>query len=587
MKVRDVKPLRSTGILLAALIGQATLWPVPAIAACDITRPDVRFYCGDTGLGYTIEDRGPQKLLTVFQQAGGEAVLGRVASQPFKDARFPGYVFQATERFVLQLKDSPDADPKRDGGVMNVLDFGASEANAQWDAVLIARYGIPKASPWPGDVGRTPAQVAAFHMQTVFGGVAVDPSLRRVADALQGYLTGNGNYTLLGLPTSPMQRSTINGQSRVCVRLQRAGLCWRDELGAVVPEYAGAELVKTVGIFHPEPTTAFDPAPPPGAVGVELLDTNQTINVYEPLPGPLALMCARVPGIPTCAPNGYVAQAQLYAEGLNGREQPGSLEGLSLNITIRDASTGALLIDNKSLPLKAGPTVALAELNPATSTDYDLEVHLTGKYRGVANPPAESRGRVRLAFHPYARLAALPLPVAFGLLTILCVVSAVVLARSVIAVARQRSALPTPTYRVLVAGVARTLDSFRDKEFRLARWLLGTVQISGRDLGAPGLRFGLLEGHPAIAGRGRMNGKPISRLRGTPLAPGTTVELPDGRSVVIAGGQTSPLVQAHARPLEPARNAEPTSSSIGRKRATTSGTKLGRRAVTARTGRYF
>lgn len=570
--------LRAVGVAGIALgAGLAIRWapPVAAQAGCDFARADVRFYAAtDDCRGFTIENAGALRLLDVYLNEGGAARLGRVASQPFTVPTLPGYWLQATDRFVISIKDSPTADPKRDGSLANLLDLTSAGGETRWDAVLLAKYGIPPALSWPKDVGLSSDDRARHHFEAVFGDSSVSSELRPVADALRGYLTGQGSYALFGLPTSRIERSVIGQVPRYCVRLQRGGLCWRDELGGVVPEYAGADLLRTVGLLTPAPAGAFDPQPPPGIVRAEIQPVAQPVRLYEPLPGPLALLCDRVPGVPPCGPAVFTPLVRLQAEGLGGRVEPDRLAGLFLTVNARDLATNVRPYNEQRIDLGADPVVPLPPLGPEKDATYDIGVRLAGKYRDVSIPPDETSAQIRIVWIAYERWLGLPAVLVRGALGLAALIAAAGMAGQIRRFGRTRRALPLPAYPIVVNGLRRSLADYGDYQVAWTRWLLGRVFIAGRAVGASGLRFGMdLAGNRYVAGKGRLltNGRALARLAGTPVAEGDVITFDAAQQVVIgARAGTAPRVPPIGRPAA----ARPGGSGIAAPCRPTAGSRL-------------
>src|SRR5205085_867640 len=101
---RNVLKLLAVSSLLVIRFAAVPLH-ASADAGCDFVRPDVRFDCPGHGRGFAITNDGARRLLDVYDEFGGEAKLGPVASCPFKDPRIPGFWLHATPNFILQIKD--------------------------------------------------------------------------------------------------------------------------------------------------------------------------------------------------------------------------------------------------------------------------------------------------------------------------------------------------------------------------------------------------------------------------------------------------------------------------------------------------
>ncbi|MDP8924257.1 MAG: hypothetical protein M3O34_15450 [Chloroflexota bacterium] len=531
-------------VLAVVLTGRAA--SAQATASCDnVSRPDLEFHCVRDGLGFTIANEGARRLLDVYRHLGGANVLGQVRSQPFKSTRpeLQGYWFQATERFLIQFPDAPDADPVRDGGLANTLELAHSPANAQWDAILLAQYGIPKPTTWADRPGLDPAEIARLRVQTVFGPDAVNPSIRAAADQIRGALDAWGTYGILGLPMSTLEAVTVNGTPKVCLRLQRAGLCRTTTTGFTDPVWAGAELISRVGFMQPEPANAFEPAPPPGTARVQIRAPEEVVRLYEPMPGPLALLCGLpLPGAAPCGPAAYSLGAQVYEDSVAGRGPIKSAEGLALTASVRNVETGELVLSD--VPVAIGPDgqAALPSLTADRPTTYEAALRLAGRYLGVTVPSPiegqEPRARFRATWVPYPRVLGQPAIVVYALLLVVAALALVALFRALRGFLVARSRLPMPAYTVTVAGQPIVLDQYPDKVIPWSPWLLGRKFVDGKAIGAPGLRFGTdAHGSPYVAGRGLKNGAPISRFRGTAVSDGDQIVLTGERagSVVLIG----------------------------------------------------
>jgi hypothetical protein len=546
--------------LALALVSHLVVAVAPVLAqdTCDIMRrPDLRFYCADRerGLGYVLVNEPQRPMIDVYEHLGGERVLGPIRSQTFRSAALGDFTLVATDRFLIALRNGDRPDPNQDGSIANTLDIADNPAHPEWNEILLRKYGIPRPIDWNAREGETTGEVARRHMEAVFLNDYHDPELGHASELLYSYLVASGDYTLLGLPMSLLERVTVNGEQKICVRLQRSALCttspsWRVEQVAV-----GADVLKAVGFIAPDQAGAFDPAPPPGRPAIQATDIRLTLA--EPLPWPASLVCglgaSGVPLLGRCAPSSFRPEVTIYEQGArteSGRSPLVDPSGLELTATLRVAATNAPVYERVPLVIEPSGRAFLPVIDDAQATaDLLAQLRLEGRYREQRIDPTDATVRITPTVEHYQRIFGWP-----ALYVVLGAALAVVLASLTLWTASGRwiagrRALLLPAYLVYVGGTPVSLSLRRKDEVWWARWLLGHPAIR-----LAGLRFSMgRDGVPVVAGKGTLKGAPLG-WRGQVIAEGAPITGPSGQTVSCG---------APARPAPASGSTEPRTT-VGR-----------------------